>query len=174
MSVAFRPIDFHDVFLEVSRQQSQVKAIVAFSVFGFPLELNVFTSLRPNATDPHGTHLIEQFQGLRLAGVDIPTPEEWHRSRDLEISYLDDDMMIARTAGGEPHLLLRHSPCSTDDETCDIDHSVTAWFQEAQAKYGHKLARSLVDRAYGQDDERHAESVLEAAKAVFFDRAGHS
>ena len=161
-------LEFDNVFLEVSGKQSQVKAIVRVQILGQPVELNVFTKLRrPTATadndddtiphevdDPKGTLLIETFDKLLLMGVEVPTPASWKSSRQLEITYLDEDMMIARTAGGEPHLLLRHSPCSTDDDTCDLDSDEpTRYFQDAMDKYGRHLSRSLVDRAYSMDDE---------------------
>ena len=95
---------------------------------------------------------------VALVGVDIPTPESWHSERDLEISYLDDDMMIARTAGGEPHLMLRHSTCSTDDPYCNIETELTMYFMEARAKYGEGSSRCLVDRAYGEECEESAET----------------
>lgn len=160
-------LEFDDVFLEVSKEQTQVKAIVAVRVFGNPLELNVYTRLRqPELTSTtcvhvpalsvadDGTHLLESFEKLVLCGVEIPTPKEWKQNpRDLQITYLDEAMMIARTAGGEPHLMLRHSPCSTDDNTCDIDDSeTTPFFHEAMEKYGSQLSRSLVDRAYSRSD----------------------
>lgn len=159
ISVGVPTIDFQDVFLEVSKQQTQVKAVVAVKFFGVPVELNVYTKLEPHPTDTKGTLGIETFQKLVLAGVEIPTPEQWKSSRDLEISYLDKDIMIARTSGGEPHLLLRHSPCSTDDEACDIDHEVTAYFDEARGKYGSSISRSLVDRAYEADGENKLDIV---------------
>jgi hypothetical protein len=175
ISVGFPPIDFQDVFLEVSRKQTQVKAIVAVRLLGVPVELNIYTKLQPNITDAsEGTFLIETFQNIVLAGVELPTPSSWHKSRDLEITYLDQDMMIARTDGGEPHLLLRHSPCSTDDDTCDIDHEVTEYFEEARAKYGSSLSRSLVDRAYGEGEGKFdMENIVHLIQSILSRKEGH-
>jgi len=149
VGVSQQILDFDNVFLEVSGQQSQVKAIVRIEVLGQPVELNVFTNLQKACEPSSGTLLIESFEKLMLMGMELPTPQSWKSSRTLQITYLDDDMMLARTAGGEPHLLLRHSPCSTDDEACDLDtEAPTQYFQDALAKYGKHLSRSLVDRAY--------------------------
>ena len=168
-------IDFEDVYLEVSQQQTQVKAVVSFQVLGVPLELNVLTGLEPNYSSRDGTFLRETFQGIHLAGVEIPTPGSWKRARDLEISYLDEDMMIARTAGGEPHFLLRHSPCSTDDndDECDIDNTVTDYFRDAHSKYGKKLSRSLVDRAYGSEGDVEGANILELVQSILDGRDAH-
>lgn len=158
MSSAFSAVsrlvlDFDNVFLEVS-DLSQVQAVVRAKLFGRPLELVVRTNLQKNATDCQGTYLIESFDSLELQGFTIPTPASWKKARDLEISYLDDDLMIARTAHGEPHLLLRHSTCSPDDDTCSVDDLdyLTSYFQEAHKRYGDTLSRSLVDRDYRHHD----------------------
>lgn len=167
ISVGIPMLEFDNVFLEVSKNQSQVKAIVKVQLWGNPIELNVYTLLSPphhnnnNNTNArgdnihdiedndHGTLLIETFDKLVFMGHEVPTPASWKSSRKLHITYLDDDMMIARTNGGEPHLLLRHSPCGTDDDSCDLDtEDPTPFFQEAINKYGRHLSRSLVDRAY--------------------------
>ncbi len=154
LSVGIPVIEFDNVFLEVAHHQSQVKAIVRLQLWGQPVELNVFTNLQRPVVDDEddGTLLIESFERLELMGIEVPTPASWKSSRKLQITYLDEDMMIARTNGGEPHLLLRHSPCSTDDETCDLDtDEPTPFFQDAMNKYGKHLSRSLVDRAYNME-----------------------
>ena len=183
-------LEFDNVFLEVSQQQSQVKAIVRVHLLGQPLELNVYTNLRPatpeevervpTSAEGASTLLIESFDRLELQGIEVPTPSSWKSSRPLEITYLDEDMMIARTGvGGEPHLLLRHSPCSTDVETCDLDtEPPTPFFQEALAKYGQDLSRSLVDRAYdssgsGGPKEREVKTIVELVHGIFHSPNGH-
>jgi hypothetical protein len=175
ISVGVPTIDFQDVFLEVAKHQTQVKATVSVRVFDTPVELNVYSKLQPNHTDTKGTFLIETFQKLVLAGIELPAPDHWKNSRDLEITYLDQDMMIARTAGGEPHLLLRHSPCSTDDDTCNIDHEVTEYFEEARNKYGSTISRSLVDRAYEADGENSLDvaNIVRLVKAILDPKEGH-
>ena len=195
LSTALSIIEFDNVYLDVHDQQSRVKAVVRFAVFGLPMELNVHTALAPNHDDDddgaNGTHLWETFQCIALNGVCIPTPRSWQRSRDLEIRYIDEDMMIARTAGGEPHLLLRHSPCGTDtfltsaepdiipaqswqqeeqekNEECDIENDLTEYFKAAQAKFGGQgLARSLVDRDYARLKEMEPNSKKASLSAAF-------
>ena len=165
LSSSLRPIEFENVYIDVYDQHSKVKAVVRFKILGLPMELNVHTALEPA---PYGedTHMVETFQSLVLNGVTLPTPKVWKNSRDLEVRYLDRDFMIARTAGGEPHLLLRHSPCGTDnihapntkeegEEECDIDNDLTDYFRAAQDKYGgQSLARSLVDRDYADQQDK--------------------
>ena len=106
----------------------------------------------------------------REIGVEIPTPRRWHTTRTLEITYMDKDVMVARTSRGEPHLLLRNSPlCYTPEEMmlhaddgaveeeieeCDLDggNKWTEFFSEAIEIYGERIARRLVDRDFGREE----------------------
>jgi len=185
-SLPFEILDFRDVALCVTDGQSKAKAVVEVQVCGaWEVLLEVCTSLRrPIEEDLEGeyrefqgeagTLLLEHFQGVRLNGVDIPTPKHWHTTRTLEISYMDKDIMIARTSGGEPHLLLRNSPLCyspedmiqhvNDDDTnimeeeieeCDLDGGGSKWtefFSEAIEIYGERITRCLVDRDFGREE----------------------
>lgn len=159
--------------------ESRVDAIVQFRVATVPMELVVQTLLEPNTTFPFndGTHLIETFKGVLLNGVHIPTPTAWHSSRDLHVQYLDEEMMIARTAGGEPHLLLRHSSCTTEDdeqEECNIDEDLTQIYAMAQSTYGQdRLTRSLVDRDYAVNKENDPTSIFKLLHSIFSNPGGH-
>ncbi|KAL7534877.1 hypothetical protein ACHAXR_006138 [Thalassiosira sp. AJA248-18] len=176
----FEILDFRDVALCVVDGQSQAKAVVEVQVCGaWEVLLEVCTSLRrPTKEDlegeyrefrgEDGTLLLEHFQGVQLNGVKIPTPKSWHTTRTLEITYMDKDIMIARTSGGEPHLLLRNSPLcySPEDmmldddsmmdeevEECDLDgNGFSAFFGEAIEIYGERITRCLVDRDFGREE----------------------
>jgi len=184
----FEILDFRDVALCVTDDQSNAKAVVEVKVCeALELMLEVCTSLRrPTYVDleneyedfqgEEGTLLLEHFQGVHVNGVEIPTPKYWHTTRTLEITYMDKDIMIARTSGGEPHLLLRNSPlCYTPDEMmlhiddtameeeieeCEIDggNKLTAFFSEAVEMYGEGVTRCLVDRDYGREEYQKKET----------------
>lgn len=183
----FELLDFRDVALCVTDEQQKAKAVVEVTVCGaWELVLEVCTSLRrPTSEDleneyadfrgEEGTLLLEHFQGVELNGVEIPTPQSWHTTRTLEITYMDKDILIARTSGGEPHLLLRNSPLcyaspaermlhADDDaaalmeeaiEECDLDGNGNKWtefFSEAIDIYGERITRCLVDRDFGREE----------------------
>jgi hypothetical protein len=166
ISVGFPVVDFHDVFLEVMDDQSHVRATVSWKVFGIPMELNVHTALEPDPTFESGNVMLETFQSLTLMGVPLPTPQSWAKTRTLDISYLDSDMMVARTAGGEPHLLLRNSRCTTADDECDVDQELTDFFDEAREMYGERIARCLVDRDFGESEADVCASSARATNSV--------
>lgn len=186
----FEVLDFRDVALCVTDDQSQAKAVVEVKVCGaWEVLLEVCTSLRrPTDEDlenefkdfqgEEGTLLLEHFEGVHLNGVKIPTPKHWRTTRTLEITYMDKDIMVARTSGGEPHLLLRNSPlCYTpedmmfrinddDDitmkeeiEECDLDggDKWTEFFSEAIEIYGERITRCLVDRDFGREEYQKRE-----------------
>lgn len=100
------------------------------------------------------------------------------------MTYMDDDIMIARTSGGEPHLLLRTSqlchpvvghgeelgnnPLEThneyenqieeDDESCEVgENRWTEFFTEAMEMYGERITRCLVDREFGKSQTNQQE-----------------
>ena len=98
--------DLKDVRMEVAGSET-IRIVVATQALGRPCDLVLTTSFRPDASDPEGTMAWERFEGITLAGAELPVPDAWKRERPLEISYLDDDMLIARGNGGEPHVLLR-------------------------------------------------------------------
>lgn len=177
----FEIIDFRDVALCVTGDQSNAKALVEVKICGaLELMLEVCTSLRrptrldmeneyKNHQGEDGTLLLEHFKGIHVNGVEIPTPKSWHTTRTLEITYMDKDIMVARTAGGEPHLMLRNTPlCYTSEEMvlhkdddaiaeeieeCDIDGNTwTEFFSEAVEIYGERITRCLVDRDYGREE----------------------
>ena len=103
--------------------------------------------------------------------------------KDMDDAQKREDMMIARTGeGGEPHLLLRHSSCSTDvlplpieqeEEECNLDDKthLTPFYETALEKYGPHLSRSLVDRAFSSSnpDEQYLDlkSILQQLYGIF-------
>lgn len=180
----FEILDFRNVALLVEEDQRKAKALVEVQVCGgLDLVLEVCTSLRRPSDDDlkgeykefsaeEGTLLLEHFQGIKLNGIKIPTPESWSTTRTLEITYMDKDIMIARTSGGEPHLLLRNTPlCYTPEdiihvetdnavmmdevEECDLLDGTNRWtefFSEAIEIYGERITRCLVDRDFGKEE----------------------
>jgi len=183
----FEILDFRNVALNVENEQTRAKALVEVQLCdSVDLVLEVCTSLRRPTEDDltgeykefrgeEGTLLLEHFQGIKLNGITIPTPQSWSTTRTLEISYMDKDILIARTSGGEPHLLLRNDPlCYTPEnimthvvndeavmidemEECDLDgpNAWTEFFSDAVEMYGERITRCLVDRDFGKEEMKN-------------------
>lgn len=98
-----------DLYMEIGEEQSKVSILVKSKILGLRADVVFTTGLLPcnYGDESDGTLFVEQFQGIQVAGFDLPIPLSWQRNRYLEIGYLDDDMIIARGNGGEPHFLLR-------------------------------------------------------------------
>jgi len=189
----FEILDFRNVALNVENEQTKAKALVEVQLCdSVDLILEVCTSLRrPTEEDligkykefrgEEGTLLLEHFQGIKLNGITIPTPQSWSTTRTLEISYMDKDILIARTSGGEPHLLLRNDPlCYTPEdmmthvvndeavmideiEECNLDepNAWTEFFSEAIEMYGERITRCLVDRDFGKEEMKNKQDGVE-------------
>ena len=190
----FEILDFRNVALNVENEQTKAKALVEVQLCGsVDLILEVCTSLRRPTEDDligkykefrgeEGTLLLEHFQGIKLNGITIPTPQSWSTTRTLEISYMDKDILIARTSGGEPHLLLRNSPlCYTPEdmmthnvvndeavmideiEECNLDgpNAWTEFFSDAVEMYGERITRCLVDRDFGKEEMKNKQDGVE-------------
>ncbi|KAL7462816.1 hypothetical protein ACHAXS_003190, partial [Conticribra weissflogii] len=100
-------LDFQGVHMEIGNQQSTIQLVLSIAFFGKQTDLILHTSLSPAPINPDGTMFLEKFEGIEFAGIGLPYPDAWKRSRYLEFSYLDDEFAVARGAGGEPHFLLR-------------------------------------------------------------------
>mmetsp|Transcript_6032 Transcript_6032/g.9148 ORF Transcript_6032/g.9148 Transcript_6032/m.9148 type:complete len:550 (-) Transcript_6032:363-2012(-) len=100
---------FRETYLEVGQEQSVIRVVVGGNVLKRDVDLIIQTKLTPDErVVKNGTRMMERFDSVQLGGVDIPIPEQWKQSRQLDITFLDKDMMIARSGVmGDPHLLLR-------------------------------------------------------------------
>mmetsp|Transcript_55574 Transcript_55574/g.82617 ORF Transcript_55574/g.82617 Transcript_55574/m.82617 type:complete len:643 (+) Transcript_55574:219-2147(+) len=90
----------------------KIEITVSTRVLRLPVTLKLYTSLlhvdeEDTNSEDGGTLFMEKFEGVSLFDIHLPIPQSWKRSRYLEFSYLDDDMVVARGNGREPHFLLR-------------------------------------------------------------------
>jgi len=103
------------LYMRIHSEQTQVEIVLSSKViFGqvpidivFGTSLEVSSASSNNDEEPDGTLFLEKFESIKVGGVSLPIPESWQRYRYLEITYLDDDIVIARGSGGDPHVLVR-------------------------------------------------------------------
>ncbi|CAB1100153.1 unnamed protein product [Ectocarpus sp. CCAP 1310/34] len=100
-------VDLKGVTLTINRDQPRVEAAVKASVFGTEAQVKVRTRLEQKSD----MRLQEVYEEAEVAGVTIPIPARIQACgcprRTLYITYLDDDIMIARDDTGAPDLLVR-------------------------------------------------------------------
>jgi len=99
------------LYMRIHDEQSQVEIVLSSNVcFGkIPIDIVFATSLLSTNYDEEteGTLFLEKFEAVIIGGVSLPLPSSWQRFRYLEISFLDEEIVIARGSGGEPHVLVR-------------------------------------------------------------------
>jgi len=99
------------LYMRIFEEQTQVEIVLASNIlFGsIPIDIIFATSLLLTNYDPdtEGTLFLEKFESVKVGGVSLPIPESWQRYRYLEVTFLDDEIVIARGSGGEPHVLVR-------------------------------------------------------------------
>ncbi|CAM9541179.1 unnamed protein product [Ectocarpus sp. 8 AP-2014] len=96
-------VDLKGITLTINRDQPRVEAAVKASVFGTEAQVKVRTRLEQKSD----MRLQEVYEEAEVAGVTIPIPARIQPRRTLYITYLDDDIMIARDNTGAPDLLVR-------------------------------------------------------------------
>ncbi|CAM9667597.1 unnamed protein product [Ectocarpus fasciculatus] len=96
-------VDLKGITLTINRDQPRVEAAVKASVFGAQAQVKVRTRLEQKSD----MRLQEVYEEAEVAGVTIPIPARIQPRRTLYITYLDDDIMIARDDTGAPDLLVR-------------------------------------------------------------------
>ena len=152
-------VDFTDCYIGLSNGATLVTCYIFLKLFGtIPFKMNAYTKMELDDSHPEGTLMYESFQGASIMGIDLPLPN-MAVARPLEITYLDEDIMIARNDGGEPHLLVRIRSCPEEDP----DHEFTGFFEDARLLYGDRITRCLVDRRFGEKQEDDEAEKLKAA-----------
>ncbi|CAM9547397.1 unnamed protein product [Pylaiella littoralis] len=96
-------VDLKGITLTIKRDQPRVEAAVKASVLGTEAQVKVRTRLEQKSD----MRLQEVYEEAEVAGVTIPIPARIQPRRTLYITYLDDDIMIARDDSGAPDLLIR-------------------------------------------------------------------
>lgn len=104
------------LYMRIHDKQSQVEIVLSSKLFfgQVPFEIVFSTSLlATNYNDETaGILFLEKFEDVEVrfspsSGWKFPIPSTWQRFRHLEITYLDDEIVVARGSGGEPHVLVR-------------------------------------------------------------------
>jgi len=99
------------LYMKIYDAQSAVDIVLSSKIaFGkIPIDIVFSTSLLSTNYDEatEGTLFLEKFEAISVGGISLPLPSSWQRFRYLEITYLDDEITIARGSGGEPHVLVK-------------------------------------------------------------------
>ena len=107
-----------ELYMLISDNQSRVEIVLSSKLFfgQIPFEIVFCTSLLATNYDEEtaGLLFLEKFEDVELrvgkssgSSWKLPLPKTWQRFRHLEITFLDEEIVIARGSGGDPHILVR-------------------------------------------------------------------
>lgn len=111
-----------DLEISISRDQPRVEARLKVGFLGQTpqQEVVVRTELRTQS----GVRLQEVYESAEVLGQAVPIPTQLKYTRDLYVTYVDDDLMIIRDGSGVPEVLVRKDKVFLDKwgtEPGDVD-----------------------------------------------------
>lgn len=93
-----------DVEIAISRQQPRVEATVDVTAFGGSKnDIKVKARLETDSA----VRFTEVYESASVLDQDVNIPEQIQYSRELYITYLDEDLLVVRDASGIPEVLVR-------------------------------------------------------------------
>jgi len=97
-------VDVGDLEVAISRPQPRVEASVDVKV---PILGETTVKVVANLEVESDVRLRETYVSATVLGRDVEIPSALRYSRDLYVTYLDDDLLIVRDASGVPEVLTR-------------------------------------------------------------------
>lgn len=97
-------VELGDLEISISRSQPRIEAKIAVNLFGGSEEsIEVKARLQENS----GLRFTETYESSSVLGQTIDIPEQLQYSRDLYVSYVDEDILVVRDGAGVPEILVR-------------------------------------------------------------------
>ena len=95
--------------ITISRSQPRIEASVAVKLFNGAVDGTV--KVMAHLDIRSDVRFRETYESATVLGQELPfaIPKQLQYSRDLYITYLDDDLLIVRDATGVPEILVRQS-----------------------------------------------------------------
>lgn len=94
-----------DLEISISRDQPRVEAKVSVKLLNGSLESDVWVTARLEAES--GVRMRETYERANIMEREVDIPSQLQYSRDLYVTYVDEDLMIVRDASGVPEILVR-------------------------------------------------------------------
>lgn len=97
-------VEIGDLEIAISREQPRIEANIDVKLFGGNSnEVSVKAALQVQSD----VRLTETYESASLLGQAVDLPQAVQYSRDLYITYLDEDVMVIRDGSGVPEILMR-------------------------------------------------------------------
>eukprot|EP00978_Attheya_sp_CCMP212_P010649 scaffold25922_cov55-Attheya_sp.AAC.7 len=91
-------------FSAISREQPRIEAKVDVKVFGGS-DNEVVVKARLDVES--GMRFTEIYESATVLGNTVDVPEQLQYSRELFVTYVDEDILVVRDASGVPEVLVR-------------------------------------------------------------------
>jgi len=102
-----------DLEISLSRDQPRVEAKVQVGFFGQTPQQEVV--VRAELMAQSGVRLEEVYESATVLGQSIDIPTQLKYSRDIYVTYVDDDLLIIRDDSGVPEVLVRKEKVFMDN-----------------------------------------------------------
>eukprot|EP00568_Trieres_chinensis_P009288 CAMPEP_0183291044 /NCGR_PEP_ID=MMETSP0160_2-20130417/597_1 /TAXON_ID=2839 ORGANISM="Odontella Sinensis, Strain Grunow 1884" /NCGR_SAMPLE_ID=MMETSP0160_2 /ASSEMBLY_ACC=CAM_ASM_000250 /LENGTH=323 /DNA_ID=CAMNT_0025451791 /DNA_START=92 /DNA_END=1063 /DNA_ORIENTATION=+ len=97
-------VELGDLEITISRSQPRVHATISAKLFGgSESEVSVDSHL----TVDSDVRLTETYESASVLGQTVDIPEQVQYSRDMYVTYVDEDILVVRDASGVPEVLVR-------------------------------------------------------------------
>lgn len=97
-------VEVGDLEIAISREQPRVEAKIDVKFLGGTSN-DVVVKVALDAKSD--VRLTETYESASLLGQDVDLPKAVQYSRDLYLTYLDEDIMVVRDGSGVPEILMR-------------------------------------------------------------------
>ena len=97
-------VELGDLEISISRVQPRIEAKIDVKLFGGSSES---IEVRARLEEDSGLRFTETYESASVLGQMIDIPEALQYSRDLYVSYVDEDILVVRDAAGIPEILVR-------------------------------------------------------------------
>lgn len=97
-------VEIGELEIAISRQQPRVEARVSVKTFGGNSN-DIKVKARLDTESP--LRFIELYESASVLGQNVDIPEPLQYSRQLYVTYLDEDLLVVRDASGIPEVLVR-------------------------------------------------------------------
>lgn len=97
-------VELGELEISISRSQPRIEAKIDVTLFGGSEESIV---VKARLEEDSGLRFTETYESASVLGQTLDLPEPLQYSRDLYVSYVDEDILVVRDGAGIPEILVR-------------------------------------------------------------------
>jgi hypothetical protein len=98
-------VEVGDLEISISRQQPRIEACVQVKLLNGSLENDVMVKARLEVESD--VRMKETYESVSVLDREMELPSQIQYSRDLYVTYVDEDLLVVRDASGVPEILVR-------------------------------------------------------------------